>query len=262
MAAPSRGSRARHADGQHFLRPRLAAEVVAAACITGEELVVDLGAGNGRLTEHLRGRAGHVLAVELDPVLADGLRRRFAGDQRVTVCEADLLRVALPGRPYRVVANLPFGVTTAALRRLFDDPRSPLTAADLIVQDGLARKRAALRPCTMLSLSWLPWWTLAVERRLPAHGFEPPAVDAAVLAVRRRRPALLDPNRAGTYRSLLRRAFRHGDRPVRYSLPVSSAHWRRFARARGLPADARPPQLDVWDWVALIQTPSRFCDGV
>lgn len=264
MAAHRRGAPARLADGQHFLRPRLAAEVVAAACLDPGELVVELGAGSGRLTEHLRSAVSQVIAVERDPRLVAQLRRRFAGDRRVRVVEADLLTMPLPPGPHRVLANLPFGASTAALRRLLDDPRSPLAAADLIVADGLARKRAALRPCTMLSLSWLPWWRLAVERRLPAAGFEPPpSVDAALLAIRRRRPALLEASRAPAYRLLLRRAFQRGDAPVRRMLPLGSPAWRRFCRERGISPDARPPQLDVWDWVALFtairgQAPSRL----
>lgn len=258
MAAHRRGSPARLADGQHFLRPRLAAEVVAAACLDPDELVVELGAGSGRLTEHLRAAAGRVIAVERDPRLAAQLRRRFAGDPRVQVVEADLLTVPLPSGPHRVLANLPFAVSTAALRRLLDDPCSPLAAADLIVADGLARKRAALRPCTMLSLGWLPWWRLAAERRLPAACFEPPpSVDAALLTVRRRRPSLLEASRAPAYRQLLRRAFQRGDAPLRRTLPLGSPAWRRFCRERGLAPDARPPQLDVWDWVALFSTLRR-----
>ena len=253
MAAHRRGAPARLTDGQqHFLRSRLAAEVVAAACLDVDDLVLELGAGTGRLTEHLGRAAGRVVAVERDPRLADGLRRRFAGDPRVRVLHADLLSVGMPAERHRVVANLPFGVSTAALRMLLDDPRSALAGADLIVQHGLARKRAVLRPCTMLSLSWLPWWTLELGRVLPAAAFEPPpAVDAALLRIRRRQPAMLDPGRAGGYRMLLRRAFRHGDAPIRRSLGLAPAQWRRFCRERGLSTDARPPQLDVWDWVAL-----------
>jgi 23S rRNA (adenine-N6)-dimethyltransferase len=252
VAAHRRGPPARLASGQHFLHPRPAAEVVAAACLNRGDLVLELGAGSGRLTEPLRAATGRVIAVERDPRLAAGLRRRFAGDRGVRVVEADLLSVTLPEAPYRVVANLPFSVTTAALRRLLDDPGSPLAAADVIVQHGLARKRTALRPCTMLSLSWLPWWRLELARVLPAAAFEPPpAVDAAVLCVRRRTPALLDPARAAGYRLLLRRAFRRGDLPVRRTLGLTPAAWRRFCRERGIPPDARPPQLDVWDWVDL-----------
>jgi 23S rRNA (adenine-N6)-dimethyltransferase len=230
----------------------MAAEVVAGAAIARSDLVVEIGAGTGRLTAPLADAAGRVVAIELDPHLADGLRRRFARDARVSVIEGDALLVPLPAEPHRVVGNVPFHITTALLRRLLDDPGSACLAADLIVQAGLARKRCAMRPCTMLSLSWLPWWRLSIERVLPAGSFVPrPSVDAAALAVRRREPALLPAGCAPAYRALLRRAFNHADAPLRSTTMPRAAAWKRFARDRGLPYDARPRQLDVWDWVAL-----------
>jgi 23S rRNA (adenine-N6)-dimethyltransferase len=262
VAARDRGHRARLADGQHLLRsPRLAAEVVAAAGVARSDLVVEVGAGSGRLTAPLADAAGRVVAIELDPRLAEGLRRRFAGHARVTVVEGDALVVPSPDEPHRVVGNVPFHITTALLRSVLGDPGSPCLAADLIVQDGLARKRCAMRPCTMLSLAWLPWWRLSIERLLPAGCFEPrPSVDAALLAARRREPALLPVDSAGAYRALLRRAFDRADQPVRHTAAPGAAAWKRLARDRGLPYDARPRQLDVWDWVALFgaRTPASY----
>jgi 23S rRNA (adenine-N6)-dimethyltransferase len=258
VVARGRGHHARLADGQHLLRsPRLAAEIVGGAGIARSDLVVEVGAGTGRLTAPLARAAGGVIAVELDPVLAAGLRRRFDRDPVVAVVEADALRVPLPDDRHRVFGNVPFNITTALLRRVLDDPASATTAADLIVQDGLARKRCAMRPCTMLTLSWLPWWRLSIERLLPAASFEPrPSVDAALVAARRRDPPLLPADGAAAYRALLRRAFDRSHRPVRHTASPGSAAWKRLARDRGLPFDARPRQLDVWDWVALYRAGS------
>jgi 23S rRNA (adenine-N6)-dimethyltransferase len=228
--------------------------VVAAAGVARSELVVEVGAGTGRLTAPLADAARSIVAIELDPRLAEGLRWRFAGHPRVSVVEGDALVVPFPEEPHRVAGNVPFHITTALLRNVLDDPGSSCFAADLIVQDGLARKRCALRPCTMLSLGWLPWWRLSIERLLPAGCFAPrPSVDAALLAARRREPALLPAESAAAYRALLRRAFDHADRPVRHTAAPGAAAWKRLARDRGLAYDARPRQLDVWDWVALFE---------
>jgi 23S rRNA (adenine-N6)-dimethyltransferase len=253
VAARGRGGHARLADGQHLLRSsRLAAEIVAAAGVARSDLVFEVGAGTGRLTAPLAAAAGRVVAVELDPRLAEGLRRRFRNEPRVTVVEGDALLVPSPEAPHRVAGNVPFGISTALLRRILDDPGSSCLAADLVVQDGLARKRCAMRPCTMLSLSWLPWWRLTIDRLLPAGSFVPrPSVGAAVLAARRREPALVPAERVDAYRALLRRAFERADAPVRVTAGTGSAAWKRLARDRGLPYDARPRQLDVWDWAAL-----------
>ena len=252
MAARARGSRPQTGHGRHFLRSaELASEIVAAAGVREGELVVEIGAGFGRLTAPLRTAGARVVAVEIDPELAGPLRRRHGGE-RVIVVEGDFLTLAPPAEPHRALGNVPFAITTPILRRLLDDPASQLRRADLIVQDGLVRKRAATRPSTLLSLRWQPWWELRAERQLPAACFDPPPrVDAAVLSVRRRRPALLHPGQAPAYRAFLETGFTRDARPVRRALGLPPRTWKRFARGRGLPIDARPHELDVWDWAAL-----------
>ncbi|HUZ84483.1 MAG TPA: rRNA adenine dimethyltransferase family protein [Gaiellales bacterium] len=252
MAAREHGRRPRLADGQHFLRsPRVAAEIVAAAGVRPGELVLEPGAGFGRLTAPLVAAGARVLAVELDPGLAAGLARRFAR-AGVEVVPDDVLAVALPGEPYRVLGNLPFGSTTAILRRLLGDLAAPPERVDVVVQAGLAAKRCAPRPTTLLSATWGPWWELTATRTLPASCFDPPpAVDAAILSVRRRSPPLLDLERAEGYRSVVARGFAAGNRPLRRCGLLSPLRWKRFARERGLGAAACARELDLWDWLAL-----------
>ena len=72
------------------------------------DLVVDIGAGTGALTRALADAGAEVLALELAPAPATGLRQRFAGSSRVEVVETDVLRWSWPTSPFAVVANLPF----------------------------------------------------------------------------------------------------------------------------------------------------------
>ena len=153
------------ARGQHFLRsPRLAQRIVADARLPSDALVFDVGAGFGRLTAPLLETGARVIAVEIDPKLARGLARRYP-DARV-VCD-DALRIPLPHRPFYVVANLPFAITTAMVRRL--RASRYLVRADLIVGRGFALK------------SRLP-----VSRWLPRTAFTPPpSTDCAVVVLAR-----------------------------------------------------------------------------
>jgi 23S rRNA (adenine-N6)-dimethyltransferase len=194
--------------GQNFLRNRgLAVRLVRDARISGDDLVVELAAGTGILTGELARRADRVVAVELDPEWARRLLDSFAAVENVLVAQGDALRFPLPGEPFRVVANLPFGRTTAFLRHLLDDPESALVAADLIVQHEVARKRARNRG-TLLTLSWAPWFEFSLGRRIPASAFRPiPAVDAAVLRVRRRAEPLLEPAERSAFAAFLEDAF-------------------------------------------------------
>jgi 23S rRNA (adenine-N6)-dimethyltransferase len=217
------------------------------------DLVVEIGSGTGRLTRPLADAAGRVVAVELDPALAARLRTAFERDSNVSVVAADALTLRLPNEPFRVVGNLPFGDATAILRRLLDDPSSPVRRVDVLVQYEVARKRAAVWPGSLRAMSWAPWWRFDVGRRLPAACFEPvPSVDAGMMTIARRRAPLVDSDRRPEFLALLEAAYRRGGVPVRRSLAVPPRTWKRFARARGISADALPSALDVRDWVGLL----------
>jgi len=194
--------------GQNFLRPDLAETLVAEAAFDAGDLVVEIGAGRGACTFALARRGVRVIALERDPHWAEYLRREAARRRasNVSVLCCDALAYRMPRRPFRAMGSLPFGATTALLRHLLEDPGSGLRRADLVVQWEVARKRAALPPSTMLSTSWSPWWSFDIGRRLPASSFRPvPSVDAGVLRVTRREPALLPGHMATAYAAFVRR---------------------------------------------------------
>jgi 23S rRNA (adenine-N6)-dimethyltransferase len=233
---------ARRGPDQYFLRSRrLAAELVRATGLTRDDFVLEIGAGSGRLTAELARVARHVVAVEVDARLVRELRGRLP--RNVTVVQADALRLPLPAEPFRVVANLPFGQTTAFLRHLLDDPCVPLQRADLVVEWGYALKRAAVWPSTLLGATWGAWWTFRIDRRLAARCFEPaPAVDAAVIVVGRREPPLVPVSDGRAYTEFVRRGFKRGLRAV-----ASPRQVRRTARR------APPRDLDVHQWASLFR---------
>jgi 23S rRNA (adenine-N6)-dimethyltransferase len=98
--------------------------------------VLDIGAGTGALTGPLVHAGARVIAVELHPGRAQQLRERFSG-QPVTVVQTDAADLRLPRKPFRVVANPPFAITTALIKRLLA-PGSRLVAADLVVPRHVA----------------------------------------------------------------------------------------------------------------------------
>lgn len=260
MGAHSRSSRPGgvRPRGQHVLRSAsIAAELVRDAGVGPPDHVVEIGAGAGRLTLPLAEHAGTVSAIELDPRLVERLRRSLRSYPNVHIVHDDIVRTALPTGPWRAFGNIPFSLTSTILRRLLDDPVGGPRRADLLIQLESAQKRSAVHPSTLLSLSWLPWWELALVRRIPRHGFEPPpSVDAGLLTAARRRDPLLDTGLRPEYMSLLRTAFDHGSWPVRRSLrdAFPPMAWKRLARDRGIHADARPSELDVWSWVAIVRS--------
>jgi 23S rRNA (adenine-N6)-dimethyltransferase len=229
---------------QHFLRSSaLAAELVRLAGVSGDDLVLEVGAGEGVITAELARRAGYVVALEIDHALACRLKERFGPGSAVLVVEGDAYRQSLPRLPFRMVSNVPFDSTTRLLRLLLDDPASRLERAALIVQWGFAVKRTRRRPSTLLGLSWAPWWELSVARRVPAKAFRPaPSVDAGVLVVARRSRPLVPRAETDAFRALLRRSFSAGLRPL-----LSSRERKRL----GIPRGAAPRDLGLEEWLAV-----------
>jgi 23S rRNA (adenine-N6)-dimethyltransferase len=211
--------------------------------------VLDLGAGGGIITGALVAAGARVRAVELDPAALRELRARFGGDPRVQVVGADATAVPLPGKPFAVVANLPFAVGTQILRRLLGDPRVPLTQLDAIVEWGLAAKRTAVWPSTLLGCTWGAWYELSLVRRVSRACFAPPpSVDAAVLRAVRREKPLVPPTEARQYDALLRRAFA-AQAPLDRILPRRLVH--RVALETGFDPRAKARDLDARQWAAL-----------
>ena len=254
----ARGARRVHGRprSQHFLRsPRLAAAIVGDASVRPGELVLDLGAGSGRLTAPLANAGAEVRAVELDPVRAARLRDRFRGAPNVEVIEDDVLRVPIPARPFRIVANLPFHLTTAILHRLLDDPRVPLARADVLVEWEVARKRARRWPSTLLNVVWGVRYELDVVRRLPAACFEPrPDADAGLLRiVRRSEPLVLD-GEVDAFRALVEAGFRGGG-SLRAALGARAPGgvFKRTGRELGFDPSASARDLDCYQWAGLFR---------
>ena len=236
--------------GRHTLRSRVFAdELVRDAGVEPGSVVLDLGAGGGILTRALVRAGARVRAVELDPAACRRLRTRFGGDPRVEVIEGDATVLPLPEEPFAVVANLPFAAGTAILRRLLGEPEVPLTQLDAIVEWGLAAKRSAVWPSTLLGCTWGAWYELRLVRRVPRACFAPPpSVDGAVLRATRRRSPLVPPAEAAAYAALLHRAFA-ARTPLDRILPHRLVH--RAALELGFDPHAVARDLDVRQWARL-----------
>ena len=249
---PDRAVR-RRTLSQNFLVDRRAIDALVDGSEVGNgDLVVDIGAGNGLISAALVRRGAQVLAIERDPSLAERLRAKFATWPAVTVVEGDVLETPPPDKPFSVVANLPFGITTKILRHLLDS--DALARADVIVQAEVARKRGSGGRGTLLNACWEPWFEFATGARIAASAFRPrPRVDAAVLIVTRRSPPLVDPASRRDYVDFVTAAF-EGARPTVASALARSIPRSRFAglaRELGFGADALPAQLDVSQWAGL-----------
>ncbi|MFK8023247.1 MAG: rRNA adenine dimethyltransferase family protein [Ilumatobacter sp.] len=201
--------RRRRELGQNFLADeRFVRTFIDGLAIVPGELVVDIGAGSGALTRPLAAAGARVWAVERDPEWVAHLRRGFdrsGAGHAVRVIGTDIRHLRLPREPFRVVANPPFGLTTEILPLLLDRPERGPERADLIVQREVAHKHAQQPSANLRSAAWAPWWEIRSGPEVPRGSFRPiPSVDAAVLVITKRSPAILPTHLSPKLRELLR----------------------------------------------------------
>jgi 23S rRNA (adenine-N6)-dimethyltransferase len=238
--------------GQNFLKDkRVAKRIVEEASVEKDDLVVELGAGGGMLTYQLARVAQEIVAVEYDPHWVSHLKERFSGDNNVRVVYEDALRVKLPREPFRVVANVPFCITTSILHRLLDDPTAPPETVHLLVQKQVALKHARSTPTTSKTLNWSPWYAFSTGLELPADAFYPkPEVDACLMVAAKRDPPLVDPCHRHLFRALVCLAFDGCGNTVDTVLRAifTKIQLHRLARDNGFSPDFSPSMLTAYQW--------------
>jgi 16S rRNA (adenine1518-N6/adenine1519-N6)-dimethyltransferase len=134
--------------GQNFLVDEsVVARIVREVAPRADETIIEIGAGRGALTARLAAQAGHLVAIEFDRDLVPLLREKFGGRENFTLIEGDALAIdfcaaALPAQEARVVANLPYNISTAILQRLFEQRRC-LTELVLMLQSEVVERITA-----------------------------------------------------------------------------------------------------------------------
>ncbi len=190
--------------GQNFLVDETHLDRIAAAAdLSPTDVVLEIGPGLGTLTERLAAQAGSVVAVELDDRLIELLRGRFADQPHVRIVHGDILELAparliVPQEPpagqfdnrqfdnrqfnYKVVANLPYYITSAVLRHLLEAEVRPTLAVVMVQKEVAERICAQPGEMSLLAVSVQFYAAPRIVQRVPAGAFyPPPKVDSAVL---------------------------------------------------------------------------------
>lgn len=183
--------------GQNFLiDPHVLDKIIAAAEITKDDFVLEIGPGIGTMTQYLAEAAGRVTAVEIDRNLIPILEETLAGYDNVTVINEDVLKVDLAalaqekngGRPIKVVANLPYYITTPIIMGLFESG-VPLDSVTVMVQKEVAMRMQAVpgtKDYGALSLAVQYYAEPYIAANVPPNCFMPrPNVGSAVIRLKR-----------------------------------------------------------------------------
>jgi len=261
------GVRAAKSIGQHFLvDPSALRAIVDAAELSERDDVLEVGPGPGVLTAALAERARSVTAVELDERMVGVLRETLGARQNVRVVQGDALEVDLYAvgerPPTRIVANLPYQITTPLLERFLGDPRrAPLVV--VLVQEEVARRMAAKtankrapRERGFLSVFVESFAEARIVRRVPARSFRPPPrVSSAIVALRTRATPGFAPLEQRAFLRFVSDVFRHRRKQLRSALGheagVEKDRAERALSAVGIAPTRRAEELTLAEWVAL-----------
>ena len=180
--------------GQHLLSDKAAvAKIIAAAELTAEDAVLEIGSGLGALTREIASRAGRLVAVELDPLYADALRKEFEAKPRIFVIEGDILKMRiydLIEAPYKLITNLPYNITSAFLKKFLIEPPHPRLMVVMVQKEVAERicgttnnqQPTTKNPSSMLGLMCNLYAECSLVVKVPAGAFSPPPrVDSAVV---------------------------------------------------------------------------------
>lgn len=255
------GFRSHRGLSQNFLTDPVALDaIVAAADLAPGERVVEIGPGLGVLTRRLLAAGCQVTAIEIDPHLFGFLRRELDDVVGLTLLEADALSVdpdvLHPGQPYKLVANIPYHITSPLLHRFLGAGHGPRLAV-LLVQAEVA-ERVAAPPGAMSYLSAFVQNLAEAEVvvRVPAAAFEPePEVDSAVLRLVRRPAPIVPAGDRDTFHRVAQAAFRQRRKQIHNGLvrelPVDRETVDRVLTGCRIDPERRPQTLAIPEWACL-----------
>ncbi|GAA5050410.1 23S ribosomal RNA methyltransferase Erm [Nocardia callitridis] len=189
---------------QNFLtNSDIARRIVRSSGVGPDDLVLEVGPGDGMLTRHLLEVVDRVRAYEKDRGYAERLRARYADDHRIRLFHRDFRTLPAPDEPFAVVANVPFAVTTDIVRWCLSARK--LTSATLLTQREFACKHSgAYGRWSKLAVTHWPTVAIGLGVRIGREHFHPvPKVDAALLHLRRRDRPLLPASALADYRALV-----------------------------------------------------------
>src|SRR5512143_1271390 len=244
--------------GQNFLSDdNIARNIVRELAPTAADVVVEIGPGNGSLTQHLEGRGAKLIAVEIDARVVGALRQKFSA---VEVIEGDFLAAPLAawhekfGRPLRLVGNIPYHLTSEILFKVFDE-HEHVADATLMMQKEVAR-RVVAHPGTKA------YGILSVAARFygrtellfdvsPNCFYTKPKVVSTLLRLRLHHPLPYAVDET-LFRTVVRTAFGKRRKTMLNSLRyLPDALLPAIPRSRSIDCRKRPEELDVEDFVRL-----------
>ena len=251
--------------GQHWLHDESTLDaIVDAAQVQPGDTVLEVGPGLGTLTKRLLQRGTTVTAVEFDESLAENLQKRILGDglpeDSLTVVQQDILAFDLTSlaADYKVVANIPYYLTSKLIRVLCESTNPFSTAAILIQKEVAERVAAGPGQMSILSVSAQFYCDVALGPVVGAELFTPPPkVDSQVLVLNYRNEPLFEDVDTKQFFRIVKAGFSQKRKTLVNSLSgglaISKDAAKRLLEAADIAPGQRAQALSLDDWYALYE---------
>ena len=235
---------------QNFLTSRrLIERLLKKAQITGQDTVLEIGAGKGHITKALANACETVIAYEIDRKLYESLKPQLPENVRL-YC-ADFLKCTLPESSYKVFANIPFSRTTEILRKLTRADSLP-DGMWLVMEKGAAKRFCGLPRENLHSLLIKPFFETKILYHFRREDFHPaPRVDTVLLELKRRQEADIQPAQRQDFAHFLSHSLQYGlfgSRALLTKRQISTA-----LRLAGLPQIERSDAVLYVQWLCLFR---------
>lgn len=245
--------------GQHFLADQdILDQILDAAQLEEDDHVVEIGPGIGVLTRELLHDVGHVTAIEIDPRMIPILKT-FVGKEhraKLDVIEGNALSVPLPTNPYKIVANIPYHITSPLLRHAFLESAVHPTTLTLLIQREVAEKICDVKHAGVLTIVVALFGEPSIITRVPPGAFlPPPAVDSAVLHIRTHAQPLAELKIIERVMKLVKIGFGQKRKMLRNTLGNLPEGMALLEKA-GIDPTRRPENLSIDEWLTLAKLTS------
>ncbi|MCU0667671.1 MAG: 16S rRNA (adenine(1518)-N(6)/adenine(1519)-N(6))-dimethyltransferase RsmA [Patescibacteria group bacterium] len=256
--------------GQHWLSDETVLKSIATtANIMPGDTVIEIGPGLGTLTKELLSTGAMVTAVEFDSALAASLATNLGNPAGLTVIEQDIRKFRFDKLPknYKIVANIPYYLTSNLLRILTDIPNKPITAS-LLVQKEVA-ERVASKPGHMSRLSVITqtFYNCSLGIVVPAKLFSPPPkVDSQVLVLEKLEAPLISENLIVDYLLVVKAGFSERRKQLRSSLggglKIEKTQVDELLKQANITPQARAQELSIKNWQALATQYKKYKNSI
>lgn len=174
--------------GQHFTIDKvLIKDAIRQANISNQDTVLDIGAGKGFLTVHLLKIANNVVAIENDTALVEHLRKLFSDARNVQVVGCDFRNFAVPKFPFKVVSNIPYGITSDIFKILMFESLGNFLGGSIVLQLEPTQKLFSRKLYNPYTVFYHTFFDLKLVYEVgPESFFPPPTVKSALLNIKRK----------------------------------------------------------------------------